>query len=114
MPRTLTLLAAAALAMSAPAAAQTAPDIIENAKDAGVVGERVDGYLGVVPETVDADIKAAVDEINIKRRAAYTRLAEQQGVSVDAVARVTAEKLIDEKVEEGEFYLNEAGEWVRK
>ncbi|MBA4802722.1 MULTISPECIES: YdbL family protein [Euryhalocaulis] len=113
MPRALTILLAAAL-VAAPAVAQTAPQIVEQAKAEGVVGERADGFLGVVPSQVDSDIKQAVDEINIQRRAAYTRLAEKQGVSVDAVARVTAEKLIAEKVDSGEYYMNASGQWVKK
>lgn len=113
MSRFYVLIAAFMLAV-APASAQSAPQIVEQAKDDGVVGERVDGYLGIVPDEVDAAIKAAVDEINIKRRAAYTRLAAEQGVSVDVVARLTAESLIANRVDVGEYYMTADGSWVRK
>jgi len=105
---------AALFLIAAPASAQSAPDIVEDAKAAGVVGERADGYLGYVQDTVDERILDAVEEINIKRRAAYTRLAEQEGVSIDVVARLTAEELIANRVESGEYYMNADGQWVRK
>lgn len=56
---------------------------------AGQVGERADGYLGVRGQ-VDADVRAAVEQINIKRRALYTSRAQERGVSVEAVAVATA------------------------
>lgn len=56
---------------------------------AGQVGERADGYLGVRGE-VGSDVRAAVEQINIKRRALYTSRAAERGVSVEAIAVATA------------------------
>ncbi len=115
MTRILAVFAAVFLAFSAfsasPAAAQTSA--IEQAKAAGQVGEQADGYLGFVAGQVPQDLVAAVNEINIRRRAEYTRLAEEQGTSVEVVARLTAERLID-RVPAGQWYRNAGGQWVQK
>ena len=55
------------------------------ALNAGTVGEQADGYLGV-RGAVSPAVKAEVEAINIKRRAAYTNLAAQRGVTVKDVA----------------------------
>ncbi|AYJ87199.1 DUF1318 domain-containing protein [Sphingomonas paeninsulae] len=55
------------------------------ALNAGTVGEQADGYLGVLG-SVSGNVKAEVEAINIKRRAAYTSLAAQRGVTVKDVA----------------------------
>ena len=107
--------AAAALvitAMSQSASAQGAE--IEAAKSAGVVGERIDGYLGIVDNgAVDASLRRRLNEINARRRAAYDEVAVGASATVAQVARVTGEKQI-ERVPPGQFYMDESGRWVRK
>lgn len=104
--------ALALTALSAPAAAQGAE--INAAKAAGVVGERIDGYLGIVEDGgVDASLRRRVNEINARRRAAYDEIADEAGVSVAQVARLTGEKQV-ERVAAGQYYMDESGRWVRK
>ncbi|MDB5700771.1 MAG: hypothetical protein JWL66_970 [Sphingomonadales bacterium] len=55
------------------------------ALNAGAVTEQADGYLGVTG-SMSGGVKAEVEAINIKRRAAYTQLAAQKGVTVKDVA----------------------------
>lgn len=112
MARILAVIAALLLA-AAPAAAQSATEAVEQAKVEGVVGERVDGYLGFVADEARQDLVDEVEEINIRRRAAYTRLADQQGTSIDVVARLTAEKLIA-NLPAGQWYKNANNQWVQK
>ena len=81
------LIAAAALAVAAPALA--ADPVVEQALSAGKVGEQWDGYLGFV-SAPSGDLKAAVDAINIKRRAGYTQVAAARNVTVDQFAQTTA------------------------
>lgn len=64
------------------------------AKAAGYVGEQVDGYLGLVRPDAPGDVKALVQDVNRKRRAEYEQIAGKNGVAVDQVARLTAEKVI--------------------
>ncbi|MEL6568540.1 MAG: YdbL family protein [Pseudomonadota bacterium] len=98
--------------LSQPAEAQGAE--INAAKSAGVVGERIDGYLGIVDNgAVDASLRRRINEINARRRAAYDEIAADAGATVAQVARVTGEKQV-ERVTPGQFYMDESGRWVRK
>lgn len=104
--------AVAVSAMSQKAIAQDAQ--IEDAKSAGVIGERIDGYLGIVNDgAVDASLQRRVNEINARRRAAYDQLAEDTGTTTAQVARITGEKQI-ERTQPGHWYLNEQGVWVQR
>ena len=53
--------------------------------NAGQFGEQANGFLGVHGNVPDR-IRAGIEAINIKRRAAYTELAGQRGVAVKDVA----------------------------
>ncbi|HHI89130.1 MAG TPA: DUF1318 domain-containing protein, partial [Hellea balneolensis] len=71
-----------------------AKTIIDQAKLAGLVGEQLNGYLGFVTDNVPADIRAAVNEINIKRKSLYTKVAREKGVAISDVAGLSGEKLV--------------------
>jgi len=104
------ILIALTLFAAAPALAQDAA--VDAARTAGTVGESADGYLGVRPGA-SADIRARVDQINIKRRAAYTDLAAKRGVSVSEVAAATACQLL-ETVGSNEWWRNQSGTWQQR
>lgn len=76
---------------------------------AGQVGERSDGYLGVRGQA-SADVRAEVEQINIKRRALYTSRAGQRGVAVEAIAAATACQAM-QRVAVGHAY-NDGGSWA--
>jgi hypothetical protein len=90
------------------------PAIIDNAKATCTVGEQADGYLGF-PDgaTVTSELRQEVNTINIKRRAAYTDLAQKNNVSVNVAAQVTAETLI-ERLPKGQCYRDANGRWQKK
>tara|TARA_R110000787_G_scaffold15012_4_gene46111 strand:- start:25111 stop:25512 length:402 start_codon:yes stop_codon:yes gene_type:complete len=98
-------------AMTAPARAQTGA--VASAMAAGTVGEQADGYLGIAG-TVSADVRAEVESINIKRRAAYTQLASQRGVTVQDVAAATGCQTLSSRVKTGQAYRIGAGAWQTK
>ncbi|OJY66986.1 MAG: hypothetical protein BGP16_17365 [Sphingobium sp. 66-54] len=110
-----TALVAALLGLStlgtAPAFAQDA--VISAAKAAGTVGEQADGYLGI-KGSVGSDVRAAVDALNIKRRAAYTDLAAKRGVTVQDMAAVTGCQTLAGRVSQGQIYRIGAGDWQTK
>lgn len=88
----------------------------EPAVDAAIaqqkVGEQADGYLGAVDgATITQDVRARVDQINIRRRAAYTERAEQRSVTVDEMARATACALIPKNTPSGAKYRDQTGTW---
>lgn len=95
------------------AAAQDAKSVVDQAKRAGTVGERIDGYLGVTDLSASAEIRAAVNDINIRRKDLYTNLARSKGVSPLAVAKLSGEKLV-QQTPRGQMIMGEDLRWRKK
>ena len=87
--------------------------MIDAAKVAGQVGERPDGYLGLVDGNAAPDVRRRVNEINALRRSAYQKLAQQTGTTVEQVGFVTGEKQIA-GTPAGQYVMDTSGRWVRK
>lgn len=101
--------AAAALLPGRPAFAMS----LEEAKKAGVVGERPDGYLGVVAPNADPGVVKLVEDINLQRKAKYRSIATQNGITLPQVEAIAGKRLID-RAERGEFVLTPNGAWSRR
>ncbi len=80
---------------------------------AGTVGEQADGYLGI-RGSVGQDVQDEVDAINIKRRAAYTQIAQQRGVTIKEVAAAIGCETLANRVAGGRSYLLPDGVWRTK
>lgn len=106
------LLLALSVSIAAPSASAADPQI-EAAISQGLVGEKVDGFLGLVKGSAPADIERKVNEINAKRRALYQRLASETGTTLQQVGVVTGEKQIA-KLPGGAYYMDASGQWVQK
>ena len=103
---TLLLAALAGIAMVAGTAAYAVQaDGAAQLRASGFVGERYDGYLGLVNDDAPAEIRAQMDQVNIQRRAAYTRLATQRGATIEEVAAATACQLFATRVARNQSYL---------
>ena len=105
------LLTVASLALPAAAPAQESAAIVA-ARRAGQVGERYDGYLGLVNASVSAELRRQVAAVNIRRRALYSDLATRRGVTREEVG-VTAACSLLKRVSVGEYYLAGQGGWRR-
>lgn len=81
-------------------------------KAAGLVGEQMNGYLGLVDPNASAEVKALVNNINAQRKAEYQRIAAKNGVPADEVARLTAQKVIGQAAS-GHFVQTPSG-WQRR
>ena len=111
--RTLLLSLSFALAAFAFAPPASAGDpVIDAAIAAGEVGERIDGYLGVVG-TADAATVRKVQDINNRRRAVYEQTAKDNNTTVQIVAQLAGEKQIA-KLQPGQFYMDDSGRWQAK
>ncbi len=86
---------------------------LDQAKAAGQVGERIDGYVGVVDANAPAEVRALVDQINAERQAKYKEIADKQGAPVAAVAQIAGKKLL-ERTPKGEYILGADGQWRKK
>jgi uncharacterized protein len=84
---------------------------LEEAKAQGLVGERANGYLGVV-KAQHQDAQALSNEVNDKRRQAYEDIARKNGTQLQAVEALAGEKAI-KNTRPGHFVEGPAG-WIRK
>ena len=105
------LLAAAALALGAPAML-TAQESLFAAEAAGIIGERYDGYLGMSSSGSDT-LRRQVATVNLKRRSLYSQLAAKRGVSPGEVGVTAACQLLG-RVEVGGAYLLGDNVWRRR
>lgn len=97
-----------AMLTGAPASAQRDPAYAQ-ARAAGTIGEKPDGYLAVVGSASPA-VQAIVDDLNIRRRQEYTRQAAATGATVEQFAFTTGCNLILRTVP-GEKYQAPDGSW---
>ncbi len=108
------LAALAILGAAGYAYAQNAPTPLSVALADGSAGEQADGYMGF-RSAPSAAVKAEVDNINIKRRAAYTQLAQQRGRTIKEVGAAIGCETLATRVAVGRAYLLPDNVWrVRK
>jgi hypothetical protein len=106
------LVAGLAASLALPAAASQDPATVEAARRAGVIGERYDGYMGLVG-TPSAEVRRQVAAVNLRRRNLYIGLASRRNVTPQVVGIATACELI-EGLAPGQFYMLADGVWRRR
>jgi uncharacterized protein len=111
--RKLLIAASVLVSLAVPGAAPAQdPAAILSARRAGLIGERYDGYLGVVNPNVSAELRRQVAALNIRRRSLYSNLAARKGVSPEEVG-ITAACSLLRRIGVGEYYLLGQGGWQR-
>lgn len=81
----------------------------EAARSSGQVGEKMDGYLGIVG-TPSETLQRMVNDINIKRRAVYAEKAKAANATLEEYA-LTAGCLAIARTVPGEKYQAPDGTW---
>ncbi|MBK5073094.1 YdbL family protein [Budviciaceae bacterium CWB-B4] len=84
---------------------------LKEAKQQGLVGETLNGYIAVVKPTTEA--QALTDKINQARTEQYKSVAAENNVSVNDVAKMTGQKLVN-RAEAGEYVKGINGQWLKK
>ncbi|HEY0011629.1 MAG TPA: DUF1318 domain-containing protein [Allosphingosinicella sp.] len=113
MTRFLTLAAALALTAASGIAIAAAQESAAELRATGLVGERYDGFLGVVG-SAPPRLRAEVDAVNIRRRAHYTGLARVRGVVIEEAAAATACEIFAARVAPGQYYMLPDNVWRRR
>ena len=103
------IVATAAVALAVPSAMAQRDPAYAAARSAGQIGEQVDGYLGFATAPTPA-IRALVEDLNIKRKAAYTASAQSTGSTVQQFAFTSGCNLIA-NTKPGEKYQTPGGAW---
>lgn len=103
--------AAAALALGGlvPVAQAQRDPAYSSARSSGQIGEKMDGYLGIVGAETP-EIRRLVNDINIKRRAVYAEKAQAANATLEEYA-LTAGCLAIARTEPGEKYQAPSGAW---
>ncbi len=86
---------------------------LEDAKASGYLGERPDGYLGLVKPGAPASAGGLMNDINAKRRGRYGEIAKKNNTSLQAVEAIVGNKLI-KKAPPGTYVMDASGTWIRK
>ncbi len=79
------------------------------ARQSGQVGEKMDGYLGIVG-TATPDLQRMVSDINIKRKAVYAQRAQAEEATIEEYALTAGCQAISRTVP-GEKYQAPDGTW---
>lgn len=107
---TLVLMALSISATASAVTLQEAMSQIGAVKAQGLIGERPNGYLGVVRDEQNA--RQIADLINDARRAEYARIAEQNNIAVSDVEAMAGKRAI-ERTPPGQ-YIEIDDQWVVK
>lgn len=108
-PALAVMLAVLMLAIAAPAFA----DALDDARAAGLIGERPDGLVGAVNPNAPANIQSLVQSTNAKRLAKYQQIGNEKGVPPEQVGALAAEKIIG-NLKPGWYYMDASGNWVQR
>lgn len=109
----LALAIGAALVVGVAGAAYAQDADLQAAIAQGIVGEKADGYMGMA-KPASPEIRAKVDAINIKRRAAFTPEAAKRGVTLEEWSAAIGCKTLASRVSDGQAYQLPDGAWRTK
>lgn len=84
---------------------------LSDAKQQGLVGEQLNGYLGVIQSS--SEVNSLVKEINHKRREAYSDRARNAGVEIKIIELRIGERLI-QRAPAGQYIQTPNGQWSKK
>ena len=84
---------------------------LDEAKAKGLVGEKLNGYLGAVNPS-NAEAQALIEDVNQKRRQAYEDIAKRNRTDVKVVETLAGEKAV-KNTKPGNF-VEEPGGWVKR
>jgi len=84
---------------------------LDEARHQGRVGETFSGYIAARQQ--DGETQALVKRINAGRSVEYQRIAQQNNLTTEQVARIAGAKLV-ERAGEGEYVRGLNGLWMQK
>ena len=83
---------------------------LDDAKQEGLIGEKDNGYLGMV--ILEKETQVLVDDINAKRKAVYVKLAAKNGITLQQVEKLAAAKTYEKTISGHYLWMN--SEWAKK
>lgn len=86
---------------------------LEQAKSQGLVGEQLNGYLGIVITNPSNDLRTLVTNVNQQRKTLYQRSAQEASVTLE-VFEIRAGQRLQERAKAGEYLQDQNSQWRRK
>jgi len=84
---------------------------LHEAKAQGLVGEKANGYLGLV--TSSAQAQSLMNGVNAKRKQKYQEIANRNKTSLSAVEALAGKTAI-QKTKSGQYIQLPSGQWKKK
>lgn len=97
------------LLLASLASAQT----LDEAKAAGLIGEKSDGYIGLVQQNAPEAVVELVRDVNRQRRERYQQIARDNDISINTVAQLAYARAV-EATQSGNYIEDANGRWVQK
>ncbi|MCH2041791.1 MAG: YdbL family protein [Saccharospirillaceae bacterium] len=85
---------------------------LSQAKSQNLVGEKSNGYLGLIVSSNTA-AAALVTDINRKRKAKYQSIANKQNTQLAKIEKIAGEKLTAKAKAAGQAFQNASGSWTK-
>lgn len=91
---------------------QTIAITVDEAKETGLLGETLSGYLAPINTSNQEATKLAA-QINQEREKRYSEIAAKNNLKTNEVARIAGQKLV-ERASPEEFVRGINGQWLQK
>lgn len=86
---------------------------LQEAKSQGLVGEQIDGYVGLVADSIPNEVRALVQDVNDQRKQLYAQIAAENNLEIEQVRLVAYERAV-QATQSGHYIQNSSGNWVKK
>lgn len=86
---------------------------LQQAKSQGLVGEKLNGYLGSPSSGISAEVKSLIQDINSKRKRKYSEIAKKVGKSISMIEKLAGEKA-QSKTKRGQYVQSSSGQWKKR
>ncbi len=83
---------------------------LDQAKKQGLVGEQPSGYLGIVSPPGNREVRDLVENVNLRRRDEYERIAARNGIPIAHVEQLAGKRAI-ERSPNGHYVRLPNGAW---
>jgi uncharacterized protein len=84
---------------------------LDEARKAGLIGERADGLVAAVAPGANAEVTALIETINRARMDTYRALAQKEGTALEAVQAVAGERQTQTAARNGWYVMDASGRW---
>lgn len=85
---------------------------LDQAKRQGLVGEQPSGYLGIVAPPGSRAVRDLVENVNLRRKDEYERIAARNGIAIAQVEQLAGKRAI-ERSERGHYVRLPNGSWQK-